>query len=184
MKSHRWLQTKELIAGIMHKQLRKVAELIKTINICTDPTVLALKQLVQLVSAHVPHLFAKCYKYYLQLRALMITNRISLLWITFNPLDLQSFIVFLLAGINLPVFKRAALAFKTAIATMNLVAIATFFDETCKAIFNHLFATGSGESRLFGLVLTDFGTVETNWRGMLHLHCLFWLKSMTNLSNF
>ena len=184
VKSQRWLQTQELIAGITHKQLCKAAELVKTTNICTDPAVLALKQLVQLVSAHVPHLFAKCYEYCLQLRALMITDGMPLLWITFNPSDLRSPIVFSLAGVSLPVSDGAASAFKTATATMNPVAIATFFDETCKAIFDHLLAAGSSEDRLFGPMSTYFGTVETNGRGMLHLHCLVWLKGMTNISNF
>ena len=184
VKFQRWLQSQELIADIIHKQLYKAAELIKTINTCTDLAVLALKQLVQLVLAYVPYLFAKCYEYCLQLRALMITDGMPLLWITFNPSDLRSPIVLLLAGVSLPMSDGAASAFKTATATMNPVAIATFFDETCKAIFDHLLAAGSSEGGLFGPVSTYFGTVETNGRGMLHLHCLVWLKGMTNLSNF
>lgn len=184
VKSQRWFQTQELIAGITHKQLCKAAELVKTTNTCTDPAVLALEQLVQLVSAHMPHSFAKYYKYRLQLRALMITNGMPLLWITFNPSDLRCPIVLLLAKVSLPVSDGAASAFKTATATMNPVAIATFFDEICKAIFDHLLAAGSSESGLFGPMSIYFGTVETNGRGMLHLHCLVWLKGMTNLSNF
>lgn len=48
----------------MHKQLYKVAKLIKTTNIYTDPAVLPFKQFVQLMLAYVSHLFVKCYKYY------------------------------------------------------------------------------------------------------------------------
>lgn len=81
-----------------------------------------------------PHSFAKYYGYRLQLQARMITDEMSLLWVTFDPSDLQCPIVFWLAGVSLPVSDAAALAFKTGPATINPVAIATFFDETCKAI--------------------------------------------------
>lgn len=84
----------------------------------------------------------------------------------------------------MPVSNTAVSAFKTATATMNPVTIAMFFDETCKAIFDHLLAAKSRESGLFGPMSTYFGTVETNGRGMLHLHYLVWLKDMTNFSNF
>lgn len=114
----------------------------------------------------------------------MITDGMPLLWIMFNPSDLQFPIIFWLAGVSLLMSDSATSTFKTATAIMNLVAKATFFDETYKAIFDHLFITGSRKSRLFGPVSTYFGTVETNGRGILHLHCLIWLKGMTNLSNF
>ncbi len=184
VKSQNWSQTQELIAGITHNQLCEVAELVRTTNTCKDPAVLALENLVQLVSAHVPHSFAKCYEYRLQMRALMITNGMPVLWITFNPSDLRCPIVLWLAGIRLPVSDNTASAFKTATATINPIAIATFFNQTCTAIFDHLLAAGSIEGELFGPVSTYFGIVETNGRGMLHLHCLVWLTRMTNLSNF
>ncbi len=173
-----------MIAGITLNQLCEAVELVWTTNICKDPAVLALENLVQLVSLHVSHFFAKYYKYCLQMRALMITNRMPVLLITFNPSDLQCPIVLWLAGIRLPVSDNTALAFKTATAIINPVAIVMFFNETCKAIFDHLLAAGSIEGRLFDPMSTYFGTVETNGRGMLHLHCWVWLTRMTNLSHF
>lgn len=94
-------------------------------------------------------MFAKYYKYCFQLQALIITNKMLLLWITFNSSDLQYPIVFLLASVSLLVSDRAALAFKTAITIMNPVAIAIFFDKTYKAIFDHFFAIRSNKNRLF-----------------------------------
>lgn len=108
-----------------------------------NPIVLALKQLVQLVSAHLPHSFAKCYEYRLQLQALMITDEMPLLWITFNPSDLQCPIVLWLARVSLPISNIAISAFKIATATMNPVAIATSFNEIYKPIFDYLLAVGS-----------------------------------------
>ncbi len=67
---------------------------------------------------------------------------------------------------------------------MNPVNIAAFFNETCTAIFDYHLVVGSIEGGLFGLVSTYFKIVETNRRGIFHLHCLVWLIGMTNLSNF
>ncbi len=184
VKSQYWSQTQELIAGVTHNQLCKAVELVRITNTCKDPVVLALENLIQLVSAYVPHFFVKCHEYRLQIRALMITNGMPVLWITYNSSDLRRPIVLWLAGIRLPVSDNKASAFKTVTATMNPVVIATFFNETCTAIFDHFLAAGSIESGLFGPLSTYFGIVETNRRGMLHLHCLVWLTEMTNLSNF
>ncbi len=79
VKSQNWSQTQELIAGITHNQLCEAAELVRTTNTYKDPAVLALKNLVQLVAAHVSQSFAKCLEYRLQIRALMITNGMSVL---------------------------------------------------------------------------------------------------------
>ncbi len=161
-----------MIAGITHNQLCEAAELVRTTNICKNPAILALENLIQLVSAHVFHSFVKCHEYRLQMRTLMITNGMPVLWITFNLSDLRCPIVLWLAGIRLPVSDNTASAFKIATAIMNLVTIATFFNEIYTAIFDHFVAAGSIEGRLFGLVSTYFGIVETNGRGILHLHCL------------
>lgn len=118
------------------------------------------------------------------MRALIISNRMFVMWITFNLLDLQCPIVLWLARICLPRFDNTALAFKTTTAILNLVLIAIFFNKTYIAIFDHLLVARSIESRLFGLVPTYFGIMETNERGMFHLYCLIWLTEMTNLSNF
>ena len=65
---------------------------------------------------------------------------------------------------------------------MNPVAVAQFFAATCRGIFEHLLAAGFEDGGLFGPVSTYFGTVETNGRGMLHLHCLVWLRGVFHIS--
>lgn len=79
---------------------------------------------------------------------------------------------------------RAALSLKIVTATINLVTIATIFDETYKAIFDHLFATRFSKGRFFGPISIYFKTVKTNGRSILYFHYLVWLGDMTNLSNF
>ncbi len=65
---------------------------------------------------------------------------------------------------------------------MNPVAVAQFFEATCTGIFKRLLAAGSTEGGLLGPVSIYYGTVETNGRGMLHLHCLVWLRGVFHLA--
>lgn len=88
------------------------------------------------------------------------------------------------SGICLPVFDNIASVFKTAMAIMNPITIATFLNKIFAAIFHHLLAASSIEGGLIRLMFTYFGTVETNRKGMLHFYYLVWLKKMAYLSNF
>ena len=78
--------------------------------------------------------------------------------------------------------SNTADAFARATVTMNPIAVAQFFETICTGIFEHLLAAGSKDGGLLGPVSTYFGTVETNGRGMLHLHCLIWLSGSFHLS--
>ncbi len=53
-----WEKTKELIREITHAQLIAVATKIKETNQYTNIAILALEQYVQIVAAHVLHLYA------------------------------------------------------------------------------------------------------------------------------
>jgi helitron helicase-like protein len=55
-------------------------------------------------------------------------------------------------------------------------AVAQFFHHTCKAVLEDLLATKSGGTGILGDVSNYFGVVETNGRGILHLHFLVWLR--------
>ena len=61
-------------------------------------------------------------------------------------------------------------------ATINPVAIAKFFHIICRGLLMSLLAAGELERGLLGLISNYFATVETNMHGMLHLHCLVWLR--------
>ncbi len=65
---------------------------------------------------------------------------------------------------------------------MNPVAVAKFFHIICKAIFMSLFGAGQTKGGLLGPISNYFGIVETNGRGILHLHCLVWLKGVSHLA--
>ena len=117
------------------------------------------------------------------MKATMISDGMLVLWITLNPSDFRSFLVLVLAGVRYESSEsnRTADAFAFATATMNLLAIAQFFEAICTSIFKHLLATGPKNGGLPGPVSTYFGKVETNGRGILHLHCLVWLRGAFHL---
>ncbi len=183
VKSKQWTEPLSLIANISHNDLCEAAGAVQSTNICTHPDILALERQVQLVAAHVLHSYAKCYQPRLQLRALMVIRGMPPFWAIFNPPDLQSPIVLSLAGVAVGCSESTTSVFCHATATINPVAIATFFHETCRGIFNYLLRAESSENGLFGPVSAYFGTVETNSRDMLHLDCLVWLKGMSSFSD-
>jgi len=98
-------------------------------------------------------------------------------WITINPSDSQNPLVLRLAGITYSgdALSTATAAIRQATATSNPVAVAEFFHHTCKAVFEGLLGTNTGRVGILGEVSNHFGVVETNGRGMLHLHGLVWL---------
>ncbi len=161
----------------------EAAGAVRLTNTCIHPGILAFEWQVQLVATHVSYSYTKCYQQRLQLRALMVTRGMPLFWAIFNPSDLRSPIILLLAGVAIGCSESTTLAFRHTTATMNPVVVATFFHETCRGIFNHLLRVGSSEGGLFGPNSVYFGTVETNGRGMLHLHYLIWLKGMSSFSD-
>jgi Helitron helicase-like domain at N-terminus len=108
---------------------------------------------------------------------LFIEYGLAAFWLTINPSDLRDPLVLKLAGVTIPQdgLKKTNVAFRRKTATMNPAAIATFFNTVCTGIFEALISPDEGETGILGEVSTYFGAVETNGRGMLHLHCLIWL---------
>lgn len=49
-----------------------------------------------------------------------------------------------------------------------------------KGVFSTLLQVESQESGIFGQISNYFGVVESNGRGMRHLHVLVWLKGKTD----
>ena len=183
-KTRLWEQTHTEVDALTMTELNEAANEIKTIGKCTNPAILKLERQVQIVAAQTPHSFARCAEQAIHIKALMISDGMLVLWITLNPSDLQCFLVLILAGVQCEDSRNSntADAFARATATMNPIVVAQFFETICTGIFEHLLAAGSKDGGLLGPVSTYFGTVETNGRGMLHLHCLVWLRGAFHLS--
>lgn len=83
-------------------------------------------------------------------------------------------LVLILAGVEYSEdnLATANAAIREAAAISNPVAVAEFFHHVCKAILDGLFATNTGRIGILGDLSNHFAFVETNGRGMLHLHRL------------
>jgi len=117
-----------------------------------------------------------------EIKGLIVRGAIPAIWVTINPSDLRNPLVLILAGIKIPAdaLPAAGAAIRYATTTSNPVAVAQFFNHICKAIFDGLIQSGTGRIGILGQVANHYGVVETNGRGMLHLHVLIWL--MGNLA--
>ncbi len=183
-KTRFWEQTHAEVDALTMAELNDAANEIQATGKCTNPAILKLERQVQIVAGQTPHSFARFAEQAVHIKALMINDGMPVLWITLNPSALQSFLVLVLAGVRYESSESngTADAFVRATATMNPVAVARFFEAICTGIFEHLLAAGSNNGGLLGPVSTYFGKVETNGRGLLHLHCLVWLRGAFHLS--
>jgi Helitron helicase-like domain at N-terminus/PIF1-like helicase len=170
-------QVQEIISSLSYDQLIAAAESLRTTQKTSDPAITTLRRAIEAVAARVPNSFAEKQEMRLQLRALFIEFGLAAFWLTINPSDLRDPLVIKLAGVVLPQdgLRRANAAFRRRTANMNPAAIAIFFDRICAGVLEALICPSEGEMGILGEVSTYYGVVETNGRGMLHLHCLVWL---------
>lgn len=97
-------------------------------------------------------------------QALILSNKMLVLWITINFYDLQSTLILILAGMWFKdkYVNNFAEAIARITAIINLVAMARFFEATCRGIFKHLLAAGFKNGGLLGPVSIYFGTIKIN----------------------
>ena len=184
VKKRNWSDTYKVVNDISHDRLRAAATEIKATNKCTDPDIVTLERQVQTIASRVPHSYARCLEHRLILKAMSVSYGFSALWITVNPSDLRCPLVLVLAGVSLPtaIDQTAFRKMQDHTAIMNPVAVAQFFHITCVAIMDHLMASGRQDG-LLGPISHHYGVVETNGRGMLHLHCMLWLSGNLGLAD-
>jgi helitron helicase-like protein len=136
------------------------------INDITDSTINPRLQLLRSVGTHDPHSFAS-----------KMTRRaeVESFWFP-KPADITISRDWNCRGCNgclqlLPLFGE----FSLRLCTSNPAAVAEFFHYLCEAFFSNLLRSGSDILGIFGDVSAHYGVVETNGRGMFHIHCLIWL---------
>lgn len=130
------------------------------------------------MGVHVPQSFGALMRKRAHLRGYFVAHEMPAYWMTINPADLKCPLVLHFAGIELT--QQGAGTNRTHAENMsvimNPVAVAQFFDAVCKGVFSKLLQVDSQESGIFGKISNYFGVVESNGRGMPHLHALVWLK--------
>lgn len=94
----------------------------------------------------------------------MISNEISILWITLKLLNLLSFLFLIFTGLQFEDNRLTTFAkkFRQAIAMINLIIIAQSFEIICIDISKFILAIDSKKNGFLRPVSTYFGMVETN----------------------
>ena len=177
MKRKDWETAQAAISSLTFDRLEAAARSVQETNTHNDPDIGLLERHIQTIASQVPQSFALMRAARSQMRALFVCRGMAAYWMTVNPTDLNSPIVILLAGVSLSCDELSAEArrIRRVTAQMNPVAVAQFFHHICAGVFDALLAAGKGRTGIFGEVSNYFGVVETNGRGMLHLHALIWL---------
>lgn len=115
------------------------------------------------------------------MKALIINDRIAILWIIINLANLQNSLVIYLARVRLNLGSNIAFVLIYKIATMNLMAIAKFFYIIFKIVLLFLFASRYYDKELLELVSIYFNTIKPNSNNIRYLHYLIELKGLLHL---
>ena len=174
----KWKSATDDIANLTEDQLLDALKALEEHRKIEDPLIRRLLHHMESIALCVPGSFAQKLKLRAEIRGLIIRYGMPAFWITINPSDLRNPLVLIFAGVQFSgdVFAAANSAIREATATSNPVAVAEFFHHVCKAIFDGLLASNTGHVGILGDVSNHFGVVETNGRGMLHLHALVWVR--------
>jgi hypothetical protein len=153
-----------------------IAALINHQNI-TDPTINKLLRHLRSIGSYEPHSFTHKLTMRAEIKGMIIRLGMIAWWLTINPSDLRNPLVLILAGIEFSheSMPKLADAVRKLAATSNPAAVAQFFHHVCNAVFDHLLRSGFDEIGILGKISDHYGVVETNGRGMLHVHSLIWL---------
>jgi hypothetical protein len=172
-----WETAQTAISSLTFDRLDAAAKSVLETGTHNDPTIRLLERHIQSIASKVPQSFALMRAARVHMRALFVSHGMPGYWLTINPADLNNPIVIVLAGVSLSCdeLSTEARRIRRVTAQMNPVAVAQFFHHICTGMFDALLAAGKGRTGIFGEVSNYFGVVETNGRGMLHLHSLIWL---------
>ncbi|PVH69294.1 hypothetical protein DL98DRAFT_505961, partial [Cadophora sp. DSE1049] len=177
VKRRDWRSAEDDIASLTVDQLEGAAKAVAHGEVIDDPVIQRLQRNIVTIGMQVPESFSQKLKRRSEIKGLIVRDGMPAFWITINPSDLRNPLVLILAGVEYSgdAFPSANAAIRHATATSNPVAVAQFFHHTCKAIFDGLLGSNTGRIGILGQVSNHFAVVETNGRGMLHLHALVWL---------
>ena len=124
-----------------------------------------------------------------KIKSLIIRYGIPAIWFTLNPNDITNPVKLRLTAYQTcdpgeaeEFLRNLDQAYKrTRLAMSDPLSSAIFFYREVSMFFKHYIKTG--EESVFGRINQYFGAVETNERGVLHLHGLLWHEGNTHLSS-
>ena len=185
VKRRNWRSVRDDIASLTVDQLQNAAKAVSNGQPIDEPAIRKLQRDLTTIGMQVPESLSQKLMMRSQIRGLIVRGGMPAIWATINPSDLRNPLVLILAGIEIPeeTLPAANAAIRHAAATSNPVAVAQFFNHVCKAIFDGLIQSHTGRIGILGQVANHYGVVETNGRGMLHLHALIWLEGNLEFNN-
>jgi hypothetical protein len=177
VKRSQWSSVTRDINSVSSAQLQDAIKVLATTKSTNDPLVRRLLKNITSIGIHVPGSFYQKLQMRGEIRGLLVREGMPAFWLTVNPSDLQNPLVLTLARVPLNDSMPASTSdFRRNIATSDPVAVARFFHCTCRAILDGLIGTKPAHHGIFGEVSNYFGVVESNGRGMLHLHAMIWVR--------
>ncbi|KAH9203429.1 hypothetical protein DL95DRAFT_321422, partial [Leptodontidium sp. 2 PMI_412] len=140
VKRRDWRSAENDIASLTVGQLEDAAKTIADGGIVENPVIQRLQRTILTIGMQVPQSFSQKLKMRSNIKGLIARRGMPAFWVTINPSDLSNPLVLLLAGIEYcgDAFPTAAAAIRHAAATSDPVAVAQFFHQTCKGIFDGL----------------------------------------------
>jgi hypothetical protein len=178
IKRSQWTSVTRDLHSLNLDRLKKAAEELSANQGASDPLIRRLLKNITAIGVQVPGSFFQKLQMRAELRGLLVREGMPAFWLTINPSDLQNPLVLVLAGVqcssDLSANVLSAIQYVT--ATSDPVAVARFFHYTCKAVLDGLLGGKTADIGVLGDVSNYFGVVESNGRGMLHLHALVWAR--------
>jgi hypothetical protein len=184
IKRSQWASVAQDLDFLNYDRLKKAAEEIATHQVSSDLLVRRLLKNITAIGVQVRGSFFQKLQMRAELRGLIVREGMPAFWLTINPSDLGNPLVLTLAGIEYSADANGDLstAIRCATAISDPVAVARFFHYTCRAVFDGLLGSKPADMGILGDVSNYFGVVESNGRGMLHLHTLVWLRGNLGFS--
>lgn len=178
IKRQHWTTTTNDMAGWTLEQLQNAAKALSAGQPIDDPAIQRLQRNLITIGMRIPGSFAQKLLMRAEIRGLIVRHGMPAFWLTINPSDLRHPLVLVLAGMHYSddALPSASGTIREVVATSNPVAVAQFFHYVCKSVLHGLIASNTGEVGILGDVANHYGVVETNGRGMLHMHALIWVR--------
>lgn len=115
-----------------------------------------------------------------ELRGLIREFGTPALFVTVNPADLYNPLFGIYRGINLRTWQNMSLHDRAAFIASHPHVAARAFNEVISAFLDVVVCPKHGRSGFFGECVAYFGMVESQGRGTLHVHFLFWINGNPN----
>lgn len=178
IKRTQWASVTQDLNSLHVARLQNAARELAASHVTKDPLVRRLLKNLTAIGAQVPGSFFQKLQMRAEIRGLIVREGMPAFWLTINPSDLQNPLVLILAGVQLSTdnLSNEIATVRRAVATADPAAVARFFHYTCKAVLDGLLGGKPAKTGVLGDISNYFGVVESNGRGMLHLHAFVWVR--------